>query len=307
MSNLSRRAFLASAGSAAVVGLSMFNPRMRMFTGIAFDRVRFLFREKPPLISTVLVDCDGTLYRKDSSLEALKRKFGSTKGEDLHKSILTYVKNGTLSLDQALLRGFELLTHSDGGFNIHMWEEILYDFKRAGEFRQGLIDALLDLQSHGMKVVIGTRGSELSAHWIARNFGFMADRTMYFGTHCETDRAGQVTDLIELIGSEDGMIYDGSGKPVKVTTKIEKTRSVLAGSGVNFYPDLTATFTDDILDRDVIVSVGRSVLLLPTQKNERSGLQSAALQFGFYDRVCFDDPRSDPSGERLKRELLASL
>jgi len=303
-----RRRLLCSLGAGAglAVGWGMVRVvspktffKLKSLPTVLLDSYRFHNRERPSELRHAIVDCDGTLYRADSTLEALYRTFGKQKGDDLHKAIISDVKCGKLTIDQALIRGFTTLADAPGGFNIHLWEEIMEDFRKRGLFRQGLFDALAQLQSQTrMKVIVATRASEISARWIAGNMGLARDSTYSLGTCVRSDAAGIALKMEELIGSEDGYT-DG----IKTTTKVTKAGQVSRKNSQEFSASATAVISDDLLDKGEMLAAGWGILVVPDEASERNSFQRASLSFGLYDESVFDKKNR----EKLKSDVLAAL
>jgi len=277
--------------------------KLKSLPSVLIDSARFRSRKKPGRIVCAIVDCDGTLYRADSTLEALKRVYGKQRAAQLHEGIIADVKAGKLTIDEGLVRGFDLLASSPGGFNIHLWEEIMEDFRKRGLFRQGLLEALMEIQSaSGTTVVVATRASEISSRWIAKNMGLKKESTYYLGTGCRTDNAGIAMELTELIGTEDGFVDH-----VRSITKVAKAQAILEADSKAFSADSAAVISDDLLDRKEMLSAGWGVLIVPGEKSERNSFQKASVSFRLYDRMVMDWPAFDKNGRELKRRILSEL
>ncbi|MEM0372352.1 MAG: HAD family hydrolase [archaeon] len=231
-----------------------------------------------PRIRTMVVDIDGTLINSSTTLEALKQVYGKREGTRIHDNLLKDVKEGRLSIDQALLKGHELLVI--GGFTKADWDKII-DRLVKNKLRIEVVSALQKLHERGIKVVLATRSSDYVAKELARRLGFDG------GVGSKEVFSPEKNPFKSKVKGLDTLVSDRFFmRGVKTKPKWKAVRDYLKemqSDEYRFNPRNTAFLADEFTDAKMMRKV-RYGFLLPSEKPVYPSLTRVSEKYELYDR-----------------------
>ncbi|HZX20602.1 MAG TPA: HAD family hydrolase [archaeon] len=205
------------------------------------------FRNKD--FDVIIVDMDGTLFRSDANLEALKflypEKTGKiSHGEEIYDSILSNIAKGNCSIEQAILDGNKFLIGKK--MNRMDFEAVFEKLKPT--LRTQLVKALKKMKKEGKTIILATLSSkdfaEVANKHLQKMHNFAFDHLI--GTSLAFDENGFITGVNSIIGTKD---YDLNGIPVK--TKLTGIREFFSANGKELELKKTLLITDSYGDIDL--------------------------------------------------------
>jgi hypothetical protein len=283
--------------------LKRFN-KARLVGGAVRTSLTFNIRHKawkkrfpPRQLKTIIVDMDGTIFKTDSSYEALKIMYPDLTdekeilGEFIYRKILQHIFEGSQSIEDAIITGTEFLM--DAGFHKSDFERVLNMVK--GQLRENLIYALKSIkEKQDVKIVLASLSSvefgKLLNEHLKEKYGFSFDGII--GTVMKFDEEGKLTGLKRIIGTKSGTI-DG----IKVTTKMSAVRKILKEARWEFDEQSSVLITDSYGDVDLSKKIP-TILIKPSDKSTAVQMVSHLLRLG--DMIVEDN-------EFLKEKIEAEL
>ncbi|MCR4335740.1 MAG: haloacid dehalogenase-like hydrolase [archaeon] len=225
-------------------------------------RRQALRRFKATEFDTIVVDMDGTLYKSDANLEALKVFYpesenGIVKGEELYDSILSKIASGTYNVEQAIVEGNKLLMEK----NIHKkdFPKVLEKLKPG--LRKPLIRSLKKMKKAGKTLILATLSSrefgELLNKYLEKKFDFSFD--ILVGTQLEYDENGKITGVKSMVGTKDTEY-----EKIPVKSKLTAIRNALEEQGKKLDLQKSILITDSYSDID-LAKMFVTVLIQPTK------------------------------------------
>jgi phosphoserine phosphatase len=235
-------------------------------------------------LEAIIVDMDGTVFRGDSSVEALNLKFpeklgDTTTGEAIYRKLIQMVIEGRCTIDEVIVRGTNLLRGR--GLCRGDFEVILEKVKP--EIRSDLVFALRDVKREtGAKMVLATLSSlefgEVLNGYLEREFGFCFDAVV--GTRLEfNENGGGVRGVSEILGKKDSVV-DG----VRVKTKFTAVREVFEERGWGFAPERMVLITDGYGDIELI----KKMVSILIRQSEPNLVQSVSTKLRLADFIVND-------------------
>ncbi len=262
------------------------------FLLVASSSARFAMRrtmakaKHMPRIETIIVDIDRTLTTEDSAQVALERVYGKEEAKERLADYSRKVKRREMGLDQLHMAIFADIYAA--GFRQADWTDIMKKLEYSGGFRKGLAEALLRAgRDFAITPVLATRGSDMSAQYVARSLGFR-----HAIGSIERVRGHDFAGFETIIGAKDSM--DGD---TIVMTKMTAVSKLLASAGLPFDPQTSAVLSNDVLD--VLEMLGSACGILLRPKNPNS-LERMAQSLGLYDRTIDE-------GKHYRNQLISAL
>ncbi len=161
-------------------------------------------------LKAIIVDMDGTIFRTDSSLEALNLMFpekikDSTAGELIYRKLIQSIVDGKMTIDEAMIKGINLLKKR--GLTINDFELVLEKIKPY--IRTQLIEALKEIQQYlNVKIILATfsskKFSELLNNYLIKEMNFGFDELI--GSEMKFDEKGKVIHLTKIIGMKSKQV-----------------------------------------------------------------------------------------------------
>ncbi|MFH1390740.1 MAG: HAD family hydrolase [Candidatus Diapherotrites archaeon] len=225
-------------------------------------RRKALRRFKATEFDTIVVDMDGTLYKSDANLEALKVVYpesenGLVKGEELYDSILSKIASGTYSVEQAIVEGNKLLMKKN--MKKKDFSKVLDKIKSG--IRKPLVRSLKKMKKSGKTIVLATLSSkefgELLNSYLKKEFDFSFD--LIVGTQLKYDVQGKIIGVKSMVSTKD-TVY----KKIYVKSKLSAIRAALEEQGKELNLKKSILITDSYSDID-LAKMFVTVLIQPTR------------------------------------------
>jgi len=225
-------------------------------------RRKALQRFKATEFDTIVVDMDGTLYKSDANLEALKVVYpesenGLVKGEKLYDSILSKIASGTYSVEQAIVEGNKLLMKKN--MKKKDFSKVLDKIKPG--IRKPLVKSLKKMKKSGKTIVLATLSSkefgELLNSYLKKEFDFSFD--IIVGTQLKYDAQGKIIGVKSMVSTKDT-----AHKKIPVKSKLSAIRNALEEQGKKLNLKKSILITDSYSDID-LAKMFVTVLIQPTR------------------------------------------
>lgn len=238
-------------------------------------------------LKAVVVDMDGTIFRTDSSLEALNLMFpekirDSTAGELIYRKMINSIIEGTMSIDEAMIKGTALLKNR--GFSI---TDIKTVFEKVKPYlRTELIESLKEIQKEkNAKIILATFSSkkfgEMLEDYLFESIGFRFDSII--GSEMEFNEEGKVIHLIKVVGMESREV---EGK--KIISKFDALQELLKEKNWEFNLNQILFITDGYGDIELIKKMP-SILI--TNKENPDLIQTVSTRLRMADFIVKDDEK----------------
>jgi len=247
------------------------------FLLLASSSARFAARrtiakaKRPPKIETIIVDIDRTLTNEDSAKLALERVYGKERAHERLAGFARKIKRREMAFDQLHTAIFTDIY--DMGFKQDDWVVVMEKLKISGGFRRDLADALHKIGAdHDIDLVLATRGSDISARYVAESLGF----SHALGSIERWD-GKDFTGFHTIIGADDS-----ENRGTRIMTKITAVSKLLGSIGKSVDPKTSAILTNDLLDTLEMLRSACGILLRPRDPNS---LERMTQRLGLYDRT----------------------
>jgi hypothetical protein len=245
-------------------------------------------------LKTIIVDMDGTIFRSDSSLEALNLLFpekikDSSTGELIYRKLIQNIVDGTMTVDEAMVKGTTLLKNR--GLSINDFKKILEKIKP--KIRFDLIKALKEIQlTSNVKIILATFSSKefgkLLGTYLNEKMKFNFDEVI--GSEMEFDENGIVIHLIKIVGMNSKEIQ---GK--KIISKFDAVIELFNEKKWDFNPNQTLLITDSYGDIELIKKIPS--ILISTEKPDLIQKYSSKLKLA--DFIVKDDGKIKEQIEKI--------
>jgi len=268
-------------------------------TSLAFNLRHKAWKKRFPIrqLKTIIVDMDGTIFKTDSSYEALKIMYPDITedkealGQFIYRKLLQQIFEGTQSVEDAIITGTEFLM--DAGFHKSDFERVLNVVK--GQLRENLIYALKSIkEKQDVKIVLASLSSvefgKMLNEYLKEKYGFSFDGVI--GTVMKFDDEGKLIGLKRIIGTSSGTIDS-----IKIETKISALRKILKECRWEFDEKTSVLITDSYGDVDLSKKIP-TILIKPTDGSTAVQMVSHLLRLG--DMIVEDN-------EFLKEKIEAEL
>lgn len=227
--------------------------------------------------NVVLIDMSGTLCKTDTSEEMLNLMFGEPKGSELYKQYREQVKQGKLSMEEAMLQGANKL--AEARIREGDYDQLLAKLLAEGKIRNDVLEVARYLKKHGRTVVLATRESEILANKLVKHYPEHFDFAI--GTK-ETIVDGKILGVERLIGGRKGKVR---GHPI--ITKMDALKEQLITRGEPYSPKRISVLTDGYDDIAALKKAGFSILLTPKSAATH---QKLAKRFRLADVLVEESP-----------------
>ncbi|MAG17899.1 MAG: hypothetical protein CL944_00285 [Candidatus Diapherotrites archaeon] len=225
-------------------------------------RRKALRRFKATEFDTIVVDMDGTLYKSDANLEALKVVYpesenGLVKGEELYDYILSKIASGTYSVEQAIVEGNNFLMKKNMKKND--FPKVLEKLKPG--IRKPLVRSLKKMKKSGKTLILATLSSkgfgELLNNYLKKEFDFSFD--LIVGTQLKYAANGKITGVKSMVSTKNTTY-----KKIPVKSKLSAIRTALEEQGKKLDLKKSILITDSYSDID-LAKMFVTVLIQPTR------------------------------------------
>ena len=240
----------------------------------------------PERVSTIVVDMDGTIIRKESVLEALalmypeKIKGKKSKGEKLYQEIIDEIVGGELTLAEAVVAGHYYLIEKNFTYN-----DMLKVFNKVKfSIRDQLIFTLKYLQEvKGKKIILATLSSKdfglILNEYLKKKYFFSFNEII--GTELKFNKEKKLVGVKKIIG-----LGNGESKERKERTKHKALQELFKEKKWKFSDKKIVLITDSYGDIDL----ARKVFTILIKPNEKPSLaQRVSSIFRLSDKQVKDD------------------
>ncbi len=243
---------------------------------IAFQARRAAQRLHPSSLKNasrvVVFDWDESLSRTNTSRELLRHFLGHEAGEQRYHDYRDAVKQGHMTLEQAMIAGSaELVAH---GVTTNDYPRLLDHLEQQDKIRTKLVELARYLKRRGRVVGIATKSAQGLADAAAARYGF----DFGVGTEEAVAEDGRIIGVKRLVGDRRGSI---NGVPV--VTKMDRVLEALRARNITASRRNIALVSDGYDDVKMFRDSGFGVLLRPsrpgtTQKlSQKLGLSDAQV------------------------------